>query len=70
MKARFTLSVFFLFVFMTQISFAQTLPTQIKSYLNKNYKGWKLQKDECYPDAAGKAVVTGNFNGDKNLIMP
>ena len=46
---------------------AQTLSVKIKSYLNKNYKGWKLQKDECYPDSPGKAVVTGNFNGDKKL---
>ena len=67
MKAKLTLSVFVLFVLMTQISFAQTLPTEIKSYLNKNYKGWKLQKDQCYPDSPGKAVVTGNFNADKKL---
>lgn len=65
MREKLTSSVFFLFVFMTQAGFAQTLPTEIKGHLNKNYKGWKLQKDECYPDSPGKAVVTGNFNGDK-----
>ena len=46
---------------------AQTLPAKIKSYLNRNYKGWKLQKDVCYSAEPGKAVVTGNFNGDKKL---
>ena len=67
MKAKLISSVFFLFIFMTQISFAQILPAEIKGYLNKDYKGWKLQKDECYPDSPGKAVVAGNFNGDKKL---
>ncbi len=67
MKAKLVLISLFLFAFAAQTNFAQTLPTKIKSYLNKNYKGWKLQKDLCYPDEPGKAVVTGNFNGDKKL---
>jgi len=67
MKAKLVLMSLFLIAFAAQTSFAQTLPTKIKSYLNKNYKGWKLQKDVCYPDEPGKAVVTGNFNGDKKL---
>jgi hypothetical protein len=53
------------FVFSSGIIFAQTLPIGIRTYLDDNYKGWKLQKDECYPDEPGKAVVTVNFNGDK-----
>ena len=67
MKAKLFSTSFFLVVLMTQTSFAQTLPVKIKSYLDRNYKGWKLQKDECYPSEPGKAVVTGNFNGDKKL---
>ncbi|HQU84088.1 MAG TPA: hypothetical protein PKY59_13220 [Pyrinomonadaceae bacterium] len=54
-------------IFAVQINFAQTLPTPIKSFLDKTYKGWKLQKDSCDPNAPGKAVVSGNFNGDKKL---
>lgn len=46
---------------------AQALPAKIKSYLDKNYKGWKLQKDNCYPNEPGKAIVAGNFNADKKL---
>jgi hypothetical protein len=67
MKAKLVLISFFLIVFTAQTNFAQTLPAKIRSYLNKNYKGWKLQKDECYPSSPGKAVVKGNFNGDKKL---
>lgn len=67
MKAKLLLISLFLIVFTAQTNFAQTLPTKIKSYLNKNYQCWKLQKDECYPDSPGKAVVKGNFNGDRKL---
>jgi len=67
MKAKLVLKSLFLIALVTQTNFAQTLPIKIKSYLDKNYKGWKLQKDLCYPDKPGKAVVTGNFNGDEKL---
>jgi len=65
MKAKLVLFGLFLLVFAGQTNFAQTLPVKIKNYLNKNYKGWKLQKDVCFPDEPGKAVVTGDFNGDR-----
>jgi hypothetical protein len=65
MKAKLSLVVFLIFSFAGQTIFAQTVPTQIKRFLDRNYKGWKLQKDKCYPDSPGKAVVKGNFNGDK-----
>lgn len=67
MKTKLVLLSFSLIIFTTQTNFAQPLPTKIKNYLNKNYKGWKLQKDECYPSEPGKAIVAGNFNGDKKL---
>ncbi len=67
MKAKLILASSFFVVLLAQASFAQTLPVKIKGYLNKNYKGWKLQKDLCYPDEPGRAVVTGNFNGDRKL---
>jgi hypothetical protein len=43
----------------------EILPAKIKRYLNRSYKGWELQKDVCESDAGGRAVVSGNFNGDK-----
>lgn len=58
--------IFFLVALLAQTSFAQILPVKIKSYLNKNYKSWVLTKDKC-GDANSKAIVTGNFNGDKKL---
>jgi hypothetical protein len=67
MKAKLVLMSLLLIAFAAQTNFAQTLPTKINSYLNRNYKSWKLQKDECYPSEPGKAVVTGNFNGDRKL---
>lgn len=55
----------FIFGFIaTQIAFGQSLPTKIKSYLDRNYNGWKLTKDKC-PGTTPKAVISGNFNGDK-----
>jgi hypothetical protein len=58
--------IFFVLFLCASFIQAQSLPTGIKSYLDRNYKGWKLQKDECYgPSQPGKAIVTGNFNGDK-----
>ena len=47
---------------------AQTLPAKIKTYLNKNYKGWKLSpsKEGC-GEETNNGVVNGNFNADKKL---
>ncbi len=67
MNSKLKITILFVAFFTAQISFAQTLPTKIKSYLNQNYKGWKLQKDQCYPDSPSKAVVKGNFNGDNKI---
>jgi hypothetical protein len=67
MKVKLVLISLLLIAFTAKANFAQTLPTKIESYLNNNYKGWKLQKDECIPESPGKALVTGNFNGDKEL---
>lgn len=67
MKARLVLLSLLLIGFISQTNFAQTLPEQIKNHLDRNYRGWKLQKDVCNPGEPGKAVVTGNFNGDGKL---
>lgn len=67
MKAKFSLMILLVLALAIESNFAQKLPNQIKKYLDGNYKGWKLQKDECYPDTQGKAIVKGNFNGDKKL---
>jgi hypothetical protein len=66
MKTKLVLISFILIVFTTQTNFAQTLPTKIKNYLSKNYKGWKLTKDKC-GGSDSKAVVKGNFNADTKL---
>lgn len=66
MKVKLTSIIFILVVLMTQMSFAQTLPVEIESYLNTRYKGWELTKDEC-GESDGKTIVTGNFNGDEKL---
>lgn len=67
MKAQLFSTSFFLVVLMTQTVFAQTLPVKIKSYLDRNYKGWKLSRSEKGCGAnVNNGIVTGNFNGDKN----
>ncbi len=43
---------------------AQILPTKIKNYLDKNYRGWKISPTPNYC-GDGKSVVAGDFNGDK-----
>jgi len=45
---------------------AQTLPVKIKSYLNKNYSGWKISPTPSYC-GDGKSVVSGDFNGDRKI---
>lgn len=66
MKAKLIMLSLFLAIGFTQIGFAATLPAQIKNYLNKNYKGWKLSPSEegCSMET-NNGVVKGNFNGDK-----
>ena len=61
-------AVFCFLFFCASFVQAQTLPTQIKSYLNKIYKGWKLSPSEvgCGADV-NRGFVRGDFNGDKNL---
>jgi hypothetical protein len=47
---------------------AQALPAKIKTYLNKNYKGWKLAStsSDCAEEYR-RAVVSGNFDNDKKM---
>lgn len=67
MKKQLAIVHLIVLVFASGTICAQSLPSGIRTYLNDNYKGWGLQKDECYPDEPGKAVVSGNFNGDRKL---
>lgn len=49
-----------------QLTFAQTLPVNVKSFLNKNYAGWKqsaTNDTDCYADFR-KLVVIGDFDGN------
>lgn len=41
---------------------AVEIPTKIKKHLDSNYPKWKLA-ESC--DLTSKAIVTGDFNGDK-----
>jgi hypothetical protein len=45
---------------------AQTLPAKVKSYLNQNYKGWKLtgKTDGCGAEFS-KSAVSGDFDGNR-----
>ncbi len=56
--------IFVLILSLANFAQAQTLPTKIKSYLNKNYRGWKISPTPSYC-GDGKSVVSGDFNGDK-----
>ncbi len=47
----------------SQTTFAQTLPVKIRSHLDKSYSGWKLSAGD--PICNSRAVVAGDFNGDK-----
>lgn len=44
------------------------LPTQIRSYLDKNYPGWRLSSvaNGCVAEFK-RALVAGDFDGDKRL---
>ena len=50
----------------SQMTFAQTLPAKVRSYLNKNYSGWKQTSVAklCSSDFS-KAIIAGDFDGDK-----
>ena len=51
-------------IILANLAQAQTLPVKIKSYLNKNYSGWKIAPTPSYC-GDGKSIVSGDFNGDK-----
>ena len=58
------LGLIFTLIVLANLAQAQTLPVKIKSYLNKDYSGWKISPtpNHC---GDGKSVVSGDFNGDK-----
>ncbi len=56
--------IFVLVLSLANFTQAQTLPTKIKSYLNKNYRGWKISPTPSYCGDA-KSIISGDFNGDK-----
>ena len=68
MKAKLISMSFFLITYLAQANLAQTLPAKIESYLNRNYKGWKLSASEegCGTNV-NNGIVKGNFNSDKKL---
>ena len=57
----------FLLVSLSVLSYAvssQVLPNTLKSYLDRNYRGWKLA-GECYPtDSENKRFISGDFDGN------
>lgn len=68
MKTRLGLASLFLIIFASYAGFAQKLPAEIKSYLDKEYRGWKLSPSErgCAL-ATNNGVVQGHFNNDAKL---
>jgi len=55
-----------LFVEISQTTSAQTLPAKAKSYLDKNYSGWKMTGfDKACPSETKRYITEGDFNGDK-----
>lgn len=57
----------FIFVLGVQVNSAQKLPGGIKSYLDRNYKGWQLSpsREECSSDV-NPGFVSSDFSGDGN----
>src|SRR3990170_1981543 len=63
----FLFSLFILlFIETRQTISAQSLPTKVRSYLDKSYSGWKFSSvtDGCGSDFSN-SKVSGDFNGDK-----
>ena len=56
--------IFILIISLANLAQAQVLPIKIKSYLNKNYAGWKISPTPSYC-GDGKSSRSGDFNGDK-----
>ena len=54
-----------LFIVASQTTSAQTLPAKVKSYLDKNYSGWKMSGNDRNCAETKRFVATGDFNGDK-----
>ena len=65
MKTKLVVLGVFLTAF-AQPNYAVALPVQIKTYLNGNYRGWKLSPTtvNCAASPTNNGVVTGNFDGD------
>jgi len=57
----------FAIILVAQETFAQNLPSAIKTYLNRNYAGWKLSptRKNCDPNI-NPGFVAGEFDGDGN----
>jgi hypothetical protein len=60
MKCLFTFAA--IASFLTSGAKAQTLPGSLRSYLSRNYQGWKLA-GEC-KDGNKASVISGDFDGD------
>ena len=67
MKTKLVLMGVFFIIF-AHARFAVTLPVQIRTYLNRNYRGWKLSPTtkDCAAPSTNNGVVAGNFNGDRS----
>jgi hypothetical protein len=63
MTRRWILSLILLSV-LSLGAFGQRLPTSLKSYLDRNYRGWKLA-GECYEkESENKRILIGDFDGN------
>lgn len=59
--------LFLLFLVVSHVTSAQSLPAKVKSYLDKTYTGWKqsvMASDAECSDEFKKQVVVGDFDGN------
>jgi hypothetical protein len=62
--AKYWLLSLFLLSLISPVCSAQTLPKSLKTYLDRNYRDWKLA-GECYEKASeNKRVLVGDFDGN------
>lgn len=58
-----------IFLLIPSLNYAQVLPGHVKTFLNKNYSGWKqspTNDSDCYADFR-KLVVIGDFDGNGKI---
>lgn len=59
------LRLFFVLSFSLSVVLPQQLPKSLRTYLDRNYRGWRLA-GECYEkESDNKRILAGDFDGDR-----